>query len=465
MRIIIFGTGNIYEKYKNDISSEDEIIAFIDNAIQKQGSILDGKPIFAPKSILNMKYDRIVVMSISDIQMKEQLLHLGCDRKRIWHCQEYLGRNKKPENDLVLPHRTIKDKKRCLIITNPLGYHGGALSAVYAALALKTKGYEVYVAAEKCDGTFQCEFQSQGINFLIAPNLQFAGWENLKWTSGFDKILVNTYPMIFCASEIAKHHKTALWLHESDICYSGMRFWNDISVSECQEKGITLYAVSEKAKKNFIRHAGAADITVLPYGIPDICRNSPQEFSGGEKGKDGFVTFAVIGTLHPIKRQDIFIKAIKLLRKEVYEQARFLIIGKRDDPACQDYEKMIKQLACGIHNIQFTGELSRREMINIFTKIDVVVVASEQETMSIAATEAMMNSKVCIVSSTAGIAEIIEDRVNGRLFELDDTDELAKIMEECIVHKDELWKMEGEARKTYEKYFTMEQFADRLEQI
>jgi glycosyltransferase involved in cell wall biosynthesis len=55
--------------------------------------------------------------------------------------------------------------------------------------------------------------------------------------------------------------------------------------------------------------------------------------------------------------------------------------------------------------------------------------------------------------------------VNGRLFELDDTDELAKIMEECIVHKDELWKMEGEARKTYEKYFTMEQFADRLEQI
>lgn len=82
--IVIFGTGLYYQNRKdNDFLKKCNIIAFLDNNTQKQGTVLDGIPILNPKEIIKLKYDYIVIMSVYYDQMFDQLLTFGIDKKKI----------------------------------------------------------------------------------------------------------------------------------------------------------------------------------------------------------------------------------------------------------------------------------------------------------------------------------------------------------------------------------------------
>lgn len=82
--IVIFGTGLYYYNRKDsDCLKESNIIAFLDNDTQKQGTTLDGIPILNPKEIVQLKYDYIIIMSVYYDQMLGQLLSLGVDKSKI----------------------------------------------------------------------------------------------------------------------------------------------------------------------------------------------------------------------------------------------------------------------------------------------------------------------------------------------------------------------------------------------
>lgn len=82
--IVIFGTGLYYHNRKdNACLKKYNTIAFLDNDVQKQGTILDGIPILEPREIIKLKYDYIVIMSIYYDQMFGQLVSLGVDKNKI----------------------------------------------------------------------------------------------------------------------------------------------------------------------------------------------------------------------------------------------------------------------------------------------------------------------------------------------------------------------------------------------
>ena len=111
------------------------------------------------------------------------------------------------------------------------------------------------------------------------------------------------------------------------------------------------------------------------------------------------------------------------------------------------------------------GERTRDALEEIYPQIDVVVVPSSQEAMSLVTTEAMMYGKVCILSDIAGMADYVEDGKNGFIFRSDDVNSLVKHMAYCIENREKLRVLGGNARKTYSQYFSMKAFGDRLEQI
>lgn len=81
--ILIFGTGkssiNFIKKLKRSIN----IVAYIDNDINKQESLFKGKKIISPKDISIYEYDYIVIASCYYREIIEQLLKLGIDCKYI----------------------------------------------------------------------------------------------------------------------------------------------------------------------------------------------------------------------------------------------------------------------------------------------------------------------------------------------------------------------------------------------
>ncbi|MDY6317372.1 MAG: hypothetical protein SPL49_09165, partial [Oribacterium sp.] len=62
MKILVFGTGDYYQRYKNFFI--EDIVGFIDNNESKQGTFQDGIEIMSPVRAVSINYDRIYVLSV-----------------------------------------------------------------------------------------------------------------------------------------------------------------------------------------------------------------------------------------------------------------------------------------------------------------------------------------------------------------------------------------------------------------
>lgn len=87
-RIIVFGTGHIWDFCKDnvkDIYKRVQIVAFADNSKEKQGGTIDGVPIISPEEINNLNYEYIMIAT--DIYRNEiygQLINqIGVDKNKI----------------------------------------------------------------------------------------------------------------------------------------------------------------------------------------------------------------------------------------------------------------------------------------------------------------------------------------------------------------------------------------------
>lgn len=452
MRIVVFGTGKAYRENRDRFDGEDEIVAFLDNDQKKQGGFLDHIAVHPPENISDLDYEKIIIMSDFAVEMRRQLLALGCEADTLIHYREYFSGKIKA----VVPKDFVcaEGEKSCLIITFTLGYHGGAMVAVYAARELIQRGYKVTIAAPDGNALFIEEFQKTGIKFIVNRDLPYLKWNQLEWAATFEKIIVNTYPMVLCALEIGKHRPVSLWLHESDNIYPTMQYWIERIREGVFEKNIKLYAVSNNARQNFINNVTACDIEILPYGIPDT----------GEcaKGKGEILRFAVIGSIHPIKQQLFLLQTLAAMAEEKMDKAEFITIGRAEDA---EYAQRVYAMADAMERVQVAGELQRREMDMVYRQIDVVVIPSIYEALSIVATEAMMNGKICVISDNTGNAGFITSGENGFVFRNGDQEDLSEKIVWCIEHRDRLREIGENARKVYEANFTMKKMGDRLVQL
>lgn len=82
--------------------------------------------------------------------------------------------------------------------------------------------------------------------------------------------------------------------------------------------------------------------------------------------------------------------------------------------------------------------------------------------MSMVAVEAMAHQVPCIVSHVTGIAEYIQNGIDGLIFRSEDTKELAEKIKWCIENREELPGMGVRSRKIYDTYFSMDVFEKNL---
>lgn len=454
-KIVIFGTGMFYTKRKRKLDEIENVYvsAFLDNDEKKWGTLIDNAGIYNPQNIRNMQYDYILLMSIYDYEMYDQLLSLGVEEKQILYWQEFYCKFSKPQMLFYKGNRrTIPSKNKILLINTDIQYNGGTMAAIYAATCLQDKDYRVTIAAPDGDIRLISEINNSGLGVVICNTLPYIYEDD--WIKEYDEIIVNVFQMIQCACEISRYRPTLWWIHEARENNMYDRILKQFSTYSKKEAldYLSIYAVSGIARENFNYYFPNRLQRILCYGIPDMCIDREK------KNKTDKISFAIIGTVCELKAQDIFINAARQMKD--FESAEFWIIGEISE---NSFGRHIKQMIEGYPNIKLTGILSREKIYSLFPQIDVVVCASREETMSITMTEAMMFHKIGITTNRTGIAEYIVDGENGFTVEVDNVEMLSDRMQWIIDNKNRINEIGDRARETYEKFFTMESFGERLE--
>lgn len=456
MRIIVFGVGGYYKSRKEKLNAyqQIEIVAFSDNNAAIWGERIDNIQIVSPALIPQIPCEAILIMNSHVQEVRSQLLELGIEQSKIRFWEPFYAEFMQGERKIyqgVYGHET---GKKILIISTALNYNGGTLAAVYAAMALQGRGYGVVLAAPAGDENFIEETVDKGITVAICPAFPFIYEKDRKWVGQFDVVMVNVLQMMHSAYACSRICPTLWWIHEPMEVYERVmsKPWNHIQGEWLDN--ICIYAVSNMAKKNFNIFFADKIRETLCYGIPDVVLN---KLSVQEKRKK--VVFAIIGNICGRRKgQDVFLEAASSIKNR--EQAEFWIIGHCFDDT---FGRKIQMMVSNISSVKMLGVLSREEIYNIFPQIDVVVCASREETMSITINEGMMFSKACITTENTGVAEYIQDGVNGFVIPTENISALRDRMDWLIFHREEIGRIGEAARRTYEQYFTIDVFGDRLE--
>lgn len=455
MKVIIFGLGNYYQIQKPKLASlcDIEVVAFTDNNAALWEKNIDGKRVILPAKILSEDFDKVIIVSLYVSEIYHQLVLLGVDRDRIISWPHFWSERMKGNIEIFEPKiRHENNGKKILIISNDLNYDGASFAAVYAAKALKEL-CNVVLAVPLGNKKLIQETVDAGITIAVCAALPWFGEKEREWLKQFDAVIVNTYPMIESALGARESCPVLWWLHENADNFPIVKQQYPEGVERKEFKNMTICAVSEIAWRNFSNIHSGWKGNILSLGIPD-------NFTKKEKGGEHKVIFAVIGGIWPRKGQDYFLDAVESMKAS--ENAEFWLIGGIGD---NEYCRKIRKKAEEIDAVKLLGERTRAEMDRIFQEIDAVVCASQEETLSIAVIEGMMSGKICIATNNTGIAYYIDDGRNGFLVEYGDTDALAQRMEQIIADQHGMQSMREAARETYEKYFSMEAFSGRLEEM
>jgi glycogen(starch) synthase len=116
-----------------------------------------------------------------------------------------------------------------------------------------------------------------------------------------------------------------------------------------------------------------------------------------------------VGRLVPQKGIEYFIRAIPTIARR-YPEAKFIIVG---EGWSRDFLEAEARSTGQRNKITFTGFISDKEVVNLMTSADVLVVPSIYEPFGIVALEGMATSVPVVASQVGGLSEIIEHDRTG----------------------------------------------------
>lgn len=153
-----------------------------------------------------------------------------------------------------------------------------------------------------------------------------------------------------------------------------------------------------------------------------------------------------LSNFRPVKR---VVDAVKVFAKVAQElPAKLVLVG--DGPDRSSAEWLAHDL--GIHDrIHFLGKQDR--VHELLPLADLMLMPSEMESFGLAALEAMACKAPAIATHVGGVGELIEDGVNGLLFDVGDVDAMASAAIALLADRTRHEAMRDAARKTAQSHF------------
>ena len=188
-------------------------------------------------------------------------------------------------------------------------------------------------------------------------------------------------------------------------------------------EAVDLFIAPSKYLRGVFRDAGFAGgrWVVVGYGMDAPSGKRPATLPGGSRPlRIGFA-----GTVTPPKGVDILIQAVKTLPPDSFH----LDIHGRDDLR-PEYALPLKKQARGLP-IRFHGAFEPSDAASFVPGWDVAVVPSRWvENQPLTILESLACGVPVVASNLGGMRELVEDGVNGRLFEAGNPASLASVLGE-----------------------------------
>jgi len=162
----------------------------------------------------------------------------------------------------------------------------------------------------------------------------------------------------------------------------------------------------------------------------------------------------IIARLDPIKDHTTLIDAISLLKKE-FADLKLVTVG--DGPEKSRLTDKVDRLNLK-DEIVFMG--TRDDVPDILMALDIFVLPSVMEAMSVTLLEAMSASLPVVATNVGGNKEIIVDGLSGKLVPVGDAHYLANTIKSLLTNPESARKLGTEARKSVEKNFSFDKMIE-----
>lgn len=367
-----------------------------------------------------------------------------------------------------------KSKKTIFLIRNIFkdAYGGAEKYQLILAKELKKNGYSpIIVTSSK---KLQQEARTNGIVLLKAPysaQQNWSGYRNL--LLGF-YVIWQLYLFFWYLHQIRKYQPFALNIQSRDdmiaATLAAKKLNKRIIWTDHTDLRLVVWENLNVKYKNPIGKYIYRHLANLPYKIVSICdndynyvnkltshslsnliviKNGVIDENKGQDIKDYEGKVGYIGRLVDYKGITELIEAFKLASKQ-NKKLQLLIYGKGKEVDEVGY----KELAKGARNITFMGYTD--DPITALKGIDIFVLPSWHEGLSLSMLEATMMSKVIIATDVDGNTEIIKNLESGVVIKPKNVDELYKAIIAVTGDENLRKKLARNARKKYEMEFNFE---------
>jgi glycosyltransferase involved in cell wall biosynthesis len=167
-----------------------------------------------------------------------------------------------------------------------------------------------------------------------------------------------------------------------------------------------------------------------------------------------------VGRMVPLKHQISLLKAVNLLATPQQAKIALHFFG---DGECLNALQSYQRDSLATVEIHFHGMVNERNAI--YANIDLLVVTSETEGLSMVIIEAMANHIPVIATNVGGNPKLVIDNKTGWLFEYDDESCLANFIQTAIDNPIMVANMGNEAFSYISEHFSMQTAAAKYAEI
>lgn len=342
-----------------------------------------------------------------------------------------------------------------LLITHLGDIAGSTNSISYLARGLAEKGHNVYVGCRKESLLFQL---LSGSKAHLLP-MTFSGRFDLKnikqvrdAVRKYDIQLINAqsgydrYSTVFAKWLFGLNVKLVHTRRQLSKSMGG--FFQNLVYVKGTDK---IVAVSESVKISLAR-GGIPNyhICVIFNGTPrekyeNVDERLTERLKTKFKIKPGDI---VVGCISRLKNQEQILRSLRVVKQKV----KVIFVGIDQQPGWED---VIQSFQVD-HEVYFTGLVPSEKVLSYYGLFDIKILASTIEGLSQSLLESMVLGVPVIATNAGGNPELIEDGVNGYLFEDGDISKLAALIDKLARDKSLRANIAVEGKKTAKEKFSIE---------
>lgn len=225
-------------------------------------------------------------------------------------------------------------------------------------------------------------------------------------------------------------------------------------------KSTGILAISEFVCEEYEEFLKGFPVIVLHDGVDiSLYQNDEKTIFNGD-----LVNLAIYGNLDAQKGQMDAVRAVEILREKLNIPIKLYIIGNQKT----EYADKVKQYvnSRGISNIVFMEPIRESESLKKSRdKMDINLVCSSAEGLGRVTIESMLSGCLTIGAKAGGTPEIIQDRVNGLMYECHNAEDLARTIEWAVANRNEAQRIARDGRVYAKENYNIVKYAMEIQNI